>query len=325
MRIRHRRGFTLIELLVVIAIIAVLIALLLPAVQSAREAARRIQCTNNLKQFGLAQHNHHDSQGTFTWGSYSSPAQPWSFRILPYMEQGVMSNALNANQAWTSVAQTTVTGATLSFFLCPSDINAGIQVTTNSTTRKKGSYAVTWGNGNQNQSGIPTSGSTWDGPDGLIVAYRGAFRVNSKTTPTPYSMRDIVDGSSNTTMMSELKGTQSGTVNGKTMNDVRGDIWTERRGAFQVMNYTVPNSTVPDQVNGTTECAYPLGLNPPCLNSNGSATWGVFVAARSFHPGGVNVLFCDGSVKFIKGSISKDTWRALGTKDGGEIVSADAY
>src|SRR3954454_21722354 len=135
MRRHPSRGFTLIELLVVIAIIAVLIALLLPAVQSAREAARRIQCVNNLKQFGLAQHNHHDSQGTFTFGSWSSPAQPWSFKILAYMEQVTMANALNMSQAWNTPVQSTVTSAIVASFMCPSDINAGATPAVSSVVR----------------------------------------------------------------------------------------------------------------------------------------------------------------------------------------------
>jgi prepilin-type processing-associated H-X9-DG protein len=315
----------LIELLVVISIIAVLIALLLPAVQSAREAARRIQCTNNLKQFGLAMHNHHDTNGTFPPGSNNipSPGRPWSMALLPYMEQGVMSNALNLTQAWNNVSQTTVTQATLSFFMCPSDINAGNTITLSGLTRKKGSYAVTWGNGIENQTGIPTNQSIFSGPDGTIVAYRGAFGV-STATRSPYGVRDITDGTTNTTMMSELKATLAGVVGGTTMVDTRGDIWTTRRGAYHVMNYTQPNSIVPDQVDGKTDCAFPMGLNPPCLNG-GPSNWPVFIAARSWHPGGVNVLFCDGSVKFIKNSIAKDVWRSLGTKDGGEIVSSDAF
>src|SRR4051812_12675810 len=108
MRSRLARGFTLIELLVVIAIIAVLIALLLPAVQAAREAARRMQCTNNLKQFGIAMQNHHDVQGTLPWGGKSSPAQTWAFLILPYLEQVVMSNALNMSLASTDFSNSTV-------------------------------------------------------------------------------------------------------------------------------------------------------------------------------------------------------------------------
>src|SRR3954454_4369541 len=98
---RRRHGFTLIELLVVIAIIGVLVALLLPAVQMAREAARRTQCTNNLKQLGIAMHNHHDTEGTFPYGAWNTtPLATWTFRVLPYLEQTTVFNALNLNKSW---------------------------------------------------------------------------------------------------------------------------------------------------------------------------------------------------------------------------------
>src|SRR4051795_5820025 len=123
-RPRPARGFTLIELLVVIAIIAVLIALLLPAVQAAREAARRLQCVNNMKQFGIGMQNHHDATGAFTYGAWNSPAQPWSFFILPYIEQTVMANALNMSATFTDGKNSTVTQSNLAVFNRPSDPNA---------------------------------------------------------------------------------------------------------------------------------------------------------------------------------------------------------
>ena len=170
---RRPRGFTLIELLVVIAIIGVLIALLLPAVQSAREAARRAQCVNNLKQLGLGMHNHHDSQGTFPPGAWNSPSRTWAFHILPYLELQAMSNALNFNAPWNDNRNSTVIRASVSAFLCPSDGNAGLTYTTTissvAVTRRKGNYVVNWGNANECQCPIPTSGSTYDGGNGLVT------------------------------------------------------------------------------------------------------------------------------------------------------------
>src|SRR5437764_6374031 len=143
---RRERGFTLIELLVVIAIIAVLIALLLPAVQAARGAARRIQCVNNLKQFGIAMHNFHNVQGTFPPGAQSSPAQSWAFFILPFLEQQVMSNTLNVNAAFYDGKNTTVTQTTIATSLCPSDSGGNTTLMHSKfPDRKKGNYMVSWG------------------------------------------------------------------------------------------------------------------------------------------------------------------------------------
>jgi prepilin-type N-terminal cleavage/methylation domain-containing protein/prepilin-type processing-associated H-X9-DG protein len=317
---RRARGFTLIELLVVIAIIGVLIALLLPAVQSAREAARRAQCINNLKQLGIGMHNHHDSQGTFPPGSWNSPQRTWTFHILPYLEQQAMSNALNFNATWYDLKNTTVTGSLLSAFLCPSDGGAGTPITTTvagaATTRRKGNYVVNWGNANECQCPIPTTGTTYTATNGAVTPIRGAFRANSTTNP-PFNLRDFTDGTSQTMLMSEVIDTFPSSTN----VDIRGDTWANAKGSLQFMTYTPPNSQIRDQVEGSKDCAYPFQQNPPCLTGASAA----FIAARSRHPGGVSVLFSDGSVKFIKNSIGIDTYRALSTKDGGEVVSGDQY
>jgi prepilin-type N-terminal cleavage/methylation domain-containing protein/prepilin-type processing-associated H-X9-DG protein len=312
---RAARGFTLIELLVVIAIIGVLIALLLPAVQSAREAARRAQCTNNLKQLGIGMHNHHDSQGTFPPGAWNSPARTWTFHILPYLEQQAMSNALNFNATFYDLKNSTVTGATLTAFLCPSDPGAGTPITVSGQpTRKKGNYAANWGNSHYDQ-GNP---APFDGPNGSVTPIRGAFRVNTSTTP-PSNMRDFTDGTSGTMLLSEVIATLP---NGSLV-DLRGDIWSSSRCAFMYTAYTPPNSKIRDQMDGKNECAYPFGTNPPCSIGTGSQP--DFNAARSRHSGGVCVLFADGSVKFVKDSVNVETWRALSTKDAGEVVSSDQY
>jgi prepilin-type N-terminal cleavage/methylation domain-containing protein/prepilin-type processing-associated H-X9-DG protein len=312
---RPARAFTLIELLVVIAIIAVLIALLLPAVQAAREAARRSQCVNNLKQLGLGMHNHHDTVGTFPFGCFNSPAQAWTFPVLAYLEQVAMANALNLNATFYDARNSTVTQTTIGVFLCPSDPGGGANITvSNQPSRKKGNYVVNWGNAHYDQ-GNP---NPFTGPAGTVAPIRGAFRVNTATVP-PFSMRDFTDGSSNTLLMSELIAAQSNGTN----YDYRGDIWSDSRCATMFMAYTTPNSKIPDQMDGKNQCVYPFSTNPPCLNGGGSQP--DFNAARSFHSGGVNAGMADGSVKFMKNSIAQYVWQSLSTPQGGEVISSDAY
>jgi prepilin-type N-terminal cleavage/methylation domain-containing protein/prepilin-type processing-associated H-X9-DG protein len=320
---RTPRGFTLIELLVVIAIIAVLIALLLPAVQAARSAARRIQCVNNQKQLGLAMLNFHDVQGTLPWGGKSSPSQTWAFIILPYIEQVSMSNALNMSNPSTDFTNSTVVQSKLNVFNCPSDPNAGAtwlsQKPTTIPNRAKGNYVVNWGNSDYEQDMAATD-TFAPASLGSVVSVRGPFRVNNTTTAiVPFGLRDITDGTSNTMMVSELKIAPD--FSGK--SDSRGDIWSEgTKCGYMFTAATTPNSTVIDQLDGTGGCPNPTN-SPPCFAASGAQR--EFNAARSFHTGGVNVLFCDGSVKYAKDSVNIVTWRALSTKDGTEIISSDAF
>jgi prepilin-type N-terminal cleavage/methylation domain-containing protein/prepilin-type processing-associated H-X9-DG protein len=324
------RGFTLIELLVVIAIIAVLIALLLPAVQAAREAARRMQCVNNLKQLGIAMQNHHDVMSTLPWGGKSSPSQTWAFLILPYIEQVQMSNALNMTLAAVTFQNSTIIQSRLVVFSCPSErLGTPMWNSTSATvpSRAKGNYGVNWGNSDFEQN-MPLASIPNDslapanlGVYATVTSIRGPFRVNNTTNAiTPFGLRDITDGTSNTMMASEVRFVPDAS-NGK--SDSRGDIWSEgTKCGYTFMAATPPNSSIPDQLDGSSGCPTP-GANPPCVQTSGNTR--EFNAPRSYHTGGVNVLFCDGSVKFIKDSISIPTFRALSTKDGGEVISSDAY
>jgi prepilin-type N-terminal cleavage/methylation domain-containing protein/prepilin-type processing-associated H-X9-DG protein len=327
---RHR-GFTLIELLVVIAIIAVLIALLLPAVQAARAAAQRIQCTNNLKQLGLAMHNYHDTFNAFTIGlmGFRSPTaaangnpavylpagtlatnarRTWAWLILPYVEQTTLANAINYSRPFNDHSQDTAVRIIPATFLCPSDPNMGF-VDVGSYPVRKVNYMANWGNTQYFQD---SSNNPFTGPfiPGESVPFLGApFGIDKS-----YGVQTITDGTSNTLLMSEVKvGLPDGTK-----QDHRGDVFNDDFNGCMFNGYTPPNTTFTDYASGG--CQYPYSTNPPCVSKTPT-----FNAARSYHAGGVNALMADGSVKFFKDSISVLVWRGLSTTRGGEVISSDAY
>jgi len=350
-----RRGFTLIELLVVIAIIAVLIALLLPAVQAAREAARRTQCTNNLKQLGLAMHNYLSTVNTFPIGrmglNYTYPQlgvagaalqgnarRTWAFLILPYLEQGTMFQAINFSLSYFNVANTTIIQTTISGFHCPSDPQSfAIEVGSTAQLRYGGNYTVNWGNTHFLQAdnpAYPGTGLNWGwqnpfvpippgtyaggaGPPWGTVTFLGAPFGGNVARPIQY----ITDGSSNTLLMSEVI---FGIDSSPTQGDDRGDIYNDDQICTMFMGYIPPNSTYPD-VTGHAACSYPYLQNPPCRGTQNNGTDPVYGAARSFHPGGVNACMADGRVAFFKNSISLQVWAALSSAQGGEVISSDSY
>jgi prepilin-type N-terminal cleavage/methylation domain-containing protein/prepilin-type processing-associated H-X9-DG protein len=333
---RRRIGFTLIELLVVIAIIAVLIALLLPAVQAAREAARRSQCTNNLKQLGLAMHNYHDTIGTFPigvmgirspyltnsnypLGTGTNNRRTWAFMLLPYLEQGSVFQAINFSLPFNppaGAANNTVSELLIAAYTCPSDPNTN-QIDQNN--RREGNYVVNWGNAswyqNTNSTYNPLTGTT-NNPfpgNGPAVSFGGA----PFTLDRSYGVREILDGTSNTLLMAEVI---IGLTQGSTGYEHRGDIYNDDYNCAQFEAYTPPNSRFPDYIQGSY-CQYPYVNNPPCKSVSNP----YFNSSRSRHPGGVNALLADGSVKFFKDSINYQAWRALASTMGSEVLSADAY
>ena len=331
---RRRPGFTLIELLVVIAIIAVLIALLLPAVQAAREAARRMQCTNNLKQLGLAMHNYHQAQNTFPIGrmglNYYYPTsitpnpnrRTWALSIMPFIEQNAVFQSVNFSLSFYEPANTTVIMTKVAGFHCPSDPNTdAIEVGSTAVQRREGNYVVNWGNSHFNQADTPggTGGQYWNatdpwtGPYGIPIRFLGApFGGN-----VAKGVVNIVDGTSNTLLMAEvIIGLDSP---GNATLDVRGDIYNDDQVCTTFMGVTPPNSLLPDSEG---YCNYPYGLNPPCTTCGSKPS---YVTARSFHSGGVNALLSDGSVKFFKSSINPVTWSALSSTMGNEVISADSF
>ncbi len=323
MRMRSR-GFTLIELLVVIAIIAVLIALLLPAVQSAREAARRAQCINNLKQIGLAMHNYHDVNNQLPPGAKFDDFGTFYHFIQPYMEGGNLYNAFNFNGCPTCKPRmgtdgpenTTVSYRWISTFQCPSDTPAY-----NATNLAKGNYAVNYGNTfgffsqttNYGPPVVPFLGA----PFSYISAGMGSMLAFGAIGT--FNFASITDGLSNTLLGAEVIQGQGTTTQGTT-------IYPEDRGNIQqgygsgISAYLLPNSSLPD-ATFFYDCIYPFQNNPPCT----PGFFAYYFAARSRHPGGVNAGLLDGSVRFIKNSIAPTVYSALSSSQGGEVISSDSY
>jgi prepilin-type N-terminal cleavage/methylation domain-containing protein/prepilin-type processing-associated H-X9-DG protein len=301
-RFVRRGAFTLIELLVVIAIIAVLISLLLPAVQSAREAARRAQCVNNIKQLGLALHNYHDVHGRFAPGSIQvtnsngySYRQPFITSLLPFLEQGNLTSSYNFNVGFQEAPNQTTRAVRVNVFDCPSDEKIVFTNNGGSISDVKGNYGVNWG---QNTYG-----------DQILQA---PFALNYGA-----SLAELTDGTSNTFLMSELVQTPHPEGQPVDTIDRRGRVWSDQPSSHQISTRLAPNSQQPDYG------ACWVARKAPCNRNTGNGP-NHYIASRSRHPGGVNTLLGDGSVRFTKDSISIQTWKALSSRSGGEVISADS-
>ena len=337
------RGFTLIELLVVIAIIAVLIALLLPAVQAAREAARRASCINNLKQIGLAVYNYESTSGSYPMGNitrswvddpncggiyYGHTAMSY---ILPYVEGTAQYNAINYSRPYNTFAQTTAFYNKVSTYLCPTDGTA-VAIPPPFIATAQTSYAPVRGiRENLRWTQAPPNASNRCGANDS----EGLFGAN-----IAYRIAEVSDGTSNTMMFGETSRFKEEEAIGSHFSFWNvagawvGPPWTGTPawpGDVRVTGgaFVVPRLNAPPVLIGGPSCQdnvpAPHSLNwslppnnPPCLNLG---QWGF----RSRHPGGANFLFADGSVKFLKESVNYLTYRSLGTRANGEVLSADSY
>jgi prepilin-type N-terminal cleavage/methylation domain-containing protein/prepilin-type processing-associated H-X9-DG protein len=323
-RMRSRIGFTLVELLVVIAIIGILIALLLPAVQAAREAARRSQCTNNLKQLGLALQNYHDTYSKFP----SACQDPTQFGpsvivfVLPYVEQGaIRENYVDIGHSGASTGITILNDEAaairLSLLLCPSDANKGTHT------------PLAWTNYHMNH-GTWVHVAGWDGVFGPNLAVAG------KPKAPQVRMADILDGTSNTVAFSEVcLGPPSGSALDKRTDCFEAGAQTATtlaaaRTAFMAQNWkTAPQAGgsgwrwrgYPWREGSVWRTGYNhlLPPNSPCWRPND--WWQLVTPASSFHPGGVNAVLCDGSVRFTQENIAPTAWEAAGSRKGGEAIS----
>ena len=317
---RRQRGFTLIELLVVIAIIAVLVALLLPAVQQAREAARRSSCKNNLKQLGLAMHNYHDVFTIFPYGQQTEGVthrrDNWFQRILPYIDQAPRYNYYEGFQsvnAWQNeyihrITDMGVVGA-VPGQSCPSDPNSPGRGGNGGTTAFQGSYAVCGGAGVVTID--PTTNIITVTDRNICPGTRtgtGLFYRDSST-----GFKDCVDGSSNTLLFSE--GINRGNTTGA-WGELGGHWGGAPHGAYAFSVAEVPNTSVPDRNYSCKAALTPGAPNgAPCEDrSVGGGRWSF---ARSYHVGGVQATLADGSVRFISDNIDRQTYMRIGMhKDG---------
>jgi len=331
-----RRGFTLIELLVVIAIIAVLIGLLLPAVQKVREAAARTKCTNNLKQIGVALHNYHGTHGRFPPGSNAGGYVGCNSYLLPLIDQDAIGAAVvqaaNGNldsPAFTDTYQD-FSGHKPSLFLCPSDTQKG-----QTTGYGFSNYMLNAGTWNR----LP---SQWDGFFAMHTL-SASLRNSAPLGPAkPYSIADMTDGLSATVAYSESCNGAANTTLLAPPGDPKSDCFETAAGPitsaavarahFQSLNW---KTALPPWGGGWRYRGYPFTegtmwrsmynhLLPPNSICWRAGDYGTMVApAGSRHTAGVNALYGDGAVRFMRANIDADAWLAAGTRAGGESITRE--
>lgn len=304
------RAFTLVELLVVIGIIGVLVALLLPAVQSAREAARRASCLNNMRQLGLALQNYHSANRRFPPGNQghhdpNKPFTPFVVHVLPYLDEGTRFQLYNFSRDWNNQPPgvTAQINGIIPTYQCPSDDRYVMWETTEDTfLDHKGNYGLNWGQYRY-----------------VDQIDNGRFSITDDAQRAPFapgfgaSLAEITDGASNTFAMLEML--QAPSEPGSAV-DRRGRIWNHVPGCYQISTFLQPNSTAGDR----TRCVNRPSIALPCRTYVHIEAH-MYMASRSRHPGGIHANLCDGSSRFVADGINRDIWQAMSTANGQEIGS----
>ena len=305
---RRTRGFTLVELLVVIAIIGILVSLLLPAVQAAREAARRLQCKNNLKQIALAMHNYADVYGGLpAHGSSSVPHRGWGASILPYLEQGNLEERYDWRVSWYDPTNQATVGFPLKIYQCPSAPNPR---TSPHPTRP-------WGGGVGGPHAMDGESATSDymAPRGVldptVYAEKPPRREGALDDDDARSFAGITDGTSNTVLVTELAGRPEHWIRGQKQASVPNYYWGGWNWWYWVGPWASYNSVwVKSYKQGCKGQWGPAVVN--CNNSDG---------IYSFHPGAANVAFVDGSVQTLAETVDRAVIYGLITRENGEVVA----
>lgn len=315
----ERNAISLIEVLIVIAILGILFQLLLPAIEMSRESARRAQCQNNLRQIAIGITNYEQTKRALPVGGYGCCFGTWMPLIFPYVEMDNVSAQYIFNDPsytqevrYTGPKNLTVTTIHYPLFTCPSDV---LTEASKGTTRHN--YAVNYGN-----TGLPQSMQVRFTPPYFVAKYKNAkflgapFYVSPKSSEAqePHAIRlsQITDGLSKTLFASEV-------VQAHGYGDKRGMIWHSYYAGF--MTYRTPNSSNSDILKFAQDCQSRLRGNPPCkAPPKVPDTVPITIGARSRHPGGVNTVMGDSSVRLVDDGIDIEVWRAMSTSQGGEAV-----